>query len=140
MASNDDRTAPAHRIRITVAGTPVPRPHSRTHHRPALRKPPPSCGFRYIVNYGFVPGTLAPDGEELDAYFLGPTEPITAAAGACIAIIHRLYDDDDKLIVVPPELPTSMTQRSPPPSSSKKNPGTTSSSGHDQPTEPTGTP
>ncbi|WP_433713540.1 inorganic diphosphatase [Nocardia sp. CA-084685] len=41
----------------------------------------PSCGFRYTVNYGFVPGTLAPDGEELDAYFLGPTEPVTAAAG-----------------------------------------------------------
>lgn len=65
----------------------------------------PTCGFLYTVNYGFVPGTLAPDGEELDAYFLGPTEPMTSATGACIAIIHRLHDDDDKLIVVPTDHP-----------------------------------
>ncbi|GGL22741.1 inorganic diphosphatase [Nocardia jinanensis] len=32
----------------------------------------PRCGYRYPVNYGFVPGTRAPDGEELDAYYLGP--------------------------------------------------------------------
>ncbi|WP_405181574.1 inorganic diphosphatase [Nocardia sp. NBC_01377] len=63
----------------------------------------PTCEFLYTVNYGFVPGTLAPDGEELDAYFLGPTEPMTCATGTCVAIVHRLHDDDDKLIVVPPD-------------------------------------
>ncbi|TDP28416.1 inorganic diphosphatase [Nocardia ignorata] len=61
----------------------------------------PTYGFVYRANYGYVPGTLAPDGEELDAYYLGPSEPITSARGTCIAIIHRLHDDDDKLIVVP---------------------------------------
>ncbi|MGK8523991.1 inorganic diphosphatase [Nocardia asteroides] len=61
----------------------------------------PSCGFRYLANYGYVPGTLAPDGEELDAYYLGPAEPMVSARGLCVAIVHRLYDDDDKLIVVP---------------------------------------
>ncbi|MCX0271849.1 inorganic diphosphatase [Nocardia zapadnayensis] len=61
----------------------------------------PTCGFLYLANYGYVPGTLAPDGEELDAYYLGPVEPMTSAHGACIAIIHRLHDDDDKLVVVP---------------------------------------
>lgn len=55
----------------------------------------------YEANYGFIPGTLAPDGAELDAYFLGPKEPLEKAEGVVIAIIHRLDDDDDKLIVVP---------------------------------------
>ncbi|WP_280396664.1 inorganic diphosphatase [Nocardia carnea] len=65
----------------------------------------PTCGFRYTTNYGYVPGTLAPDGEELDAYFLGPQAPLVSARGRCIAIVHRLYDDDDKLIVVPEHSP-----------------------------------
>jgi len=55
----------------------------------------------YTSNYGYVPGTMAPDGMGLDAYFLGPKEPLKEAEGICIAIIHRLEDDDDKLILVP---------------------------------------
>lgn len=55
----------------------------------------------YEVNYGFVPDTKAPDGEELDAYYLGVNEPVKEAIGICIAIAHRKNDDDDKLIVVP---------------------------------------
>lgn len=61
----------------------------------------PHEGFVYEVNYGYVPGTLAPDGAELDAYFLGVWEPLSHAAGICIAIIHRRDDDDDKLVVMP---------------------------------------
>jgi inorganic pyrophosphatase len=49
-----------------------------------------------------VPDTKAPDGEEIDAYFLGIDKPVKKAQGKCIAIIHRLNDDDDKLVVVPP--------------------------------------
>jgi inorganic pyrophosphatase len=55
----------------------------------------------FEVNYGFVPGTLAPDGEELDAYVLKVSKPLKKFAGRVVAIIHRLNDDDDKLIVVP---------------------------------------
>lgn len=55
----------------------------------------------YTENYGYIPGTTAPDGEGLDAYFVGPKEPLKSAEGVVIAIIHRLEDDDDKLIVVP---------------------------------------
>ena len=61
----------------------------------------PTHGFRYAVNYGFVPGTIASDGEELDAYVLGVREPLPAFTGRCIAVVHRLDDDDDKLVVVP---------------------------------------
>jgi inorganic pyrophosphatase len=61
----------------------------------------PKFDMVYEVNYGFVPDTKAPDGEELDAYVLGVDEPVTDFAGRCIAIIHRLDNDDDKLVVVP---------------------------------------
>jgi len=62
----------------------------------------PQWGFIYPLNYGYVPGTLAPDGEAIDAYVLGVFEPLQTFTGQCIALIHRLNDDDDKLIVVPP--------------------------------------
>lgn len=61
----------------------------------------PKHGFVYEVNYGFVPGVVAPDGEFLDAYVLGISKPVSHFEGRCIAVIHRLNDDDDKLIVVP---------------------------------------
>ncbi|HWQ45700.1 MAG TPA: inorganic diphosphatase [Longilinea sp.] len=61
----------------------------------------PQHGFIYPVNYGFVPGTLAEDGEELDAYILGVFDPLEQYTGRCIAVIHRLNDADDKLVVVP---------------------------------------
>ena len=61
----------------------------------------PKHGFIYEVNYGYVPNTKSPDGEELDAYYLGIDKSIEKADGICIAVIHRTNDDDDKLIVVP---------------------------------------
>ena len=61
----------------------------------------PEHGFPYPVNYGYLPGIPAPDGEALDAYVLGVGAPLSAFTGHCIAIIHRLDDDDDKLVVVP---------------------------------------
>lgn len=61
----------------------------------------PEYGFIYPVNYGYVPGTISGDGEELDCYLLGVFEPVKTFKGKCIAIVHRLNDDDDKLIIVP---------------------------------------
>lgn len=69
-----------------------------------LRSKHPKHGFVYEVNYGYILGTKAPDGEELDAYVLGVEKPIESFKGECIAIIHRLNDDDDKLVVVPKSL------------------------------------
>lgn len=60
----------------------------------------PRHGFEYQANYGFVPGTLAPDGDELDAYYLGEPVPMRTASGICVAIVHRLDDDDDKLVII----------------------------------------
>ncbi|MDH4330406.1 MAG: inorganic diphosphatase [Candidatus Moranbacteria bacterium] len=61
----------------------------------------PEHGFLYEQNYGYVENTVASDGEELDAYFLGEDAPIEKATGKVIAIVHRLDDDDDKLVVAP---------------------------------------
>jgi inorganic pyrophosphatase len=61
----------------------------------------PKYGFRYEVNYGFIPNTKAPDGEEIDAYVLCVDIPLEKFFGKCIAVIHRLNDDDDKLVIVP---------------------------------------
>jgi inorganic pyrophosphatase len=55
----------------------------------------------YPVNYGYIEGVEAPDGEDVDAYILGVDKPLQEFRGKCIALIHRTNDDDDKLIVVP---------------------------------------
>lgn len=67
----------------------------------------PKHGFVYEVNYGYIPGVIAADGEELDAYFLGTNERLEQATGTVIAIIHRENNDDDKLVVVPEGLELS---------------------------------
>lgn len=64
----------------------------------------PKHDFYYDSNYGFVPNTLSPDGEELDAYVLGVDEAIENFKGKCVAIIHRTNDNDDKLVVIPAEM------------------------------------
>lgn len=60
----------------------------------------PKHDFEYKVNYGYIAGIKAPDGEDLDAYFLGINNPVESGQGTCIAIAHRRDNDDDKLIVV----------------------------------------
>ena len=55
----------------------------------------------YPVNYGYIPGVIAPDGEEQDAYILGVDEPVLEFVGRVIAVIHRLNDIEDKLVVAP---------------------------------------
>lgn len=61
----------------------------------------PQYQYIYPINYGYIPGTRSPDGQEIDAYILGVFEPLSQFEGECIAIIHRINDEDDKLIVVP---------------------------------------
>ena len=53
----------------------------------------------YPVNYGYVRGIIAGDGEDQDCYILGENKPITAFYGVVIAIIHRLNDIEDKWVV-----------------------------------------
>ena len=55
----------------------------------------------YPINYGYVEGIIAPDGEEQDAYILGVDKPINEYTGKIIAIVHRLDDLEDKWVVAP---------------------------------------
>ena len=55
----------------------------------------------YPVNYGYIEGVFAPDGEEQDAYILGVDVPVAAFTGKIIAIIHRQNDVEDKWVVAP---------------------------------------
>ena len=55
----------------------------------------------YPINYGYVKGIMSADGEEMDAYVLGVSQPIAEFTGRVIAVIHRLNDVEDKLVVAP---------------------------------------
>lgn len=55
----------------------------------------------YPINYGFVEGIMATDGEEQDAYILGVDVPVKEFVGKIIAIIHRYDDVEEKWVVVP---------------------------------------
>lgn len=55
----------------------------------------------YPINYGYVPGLIAPDGEEQDAYVLGVEEPLTEFTGRLIAVIHRFDDVEEKWVLAP---------------------------------------
>jgi inorganic pyrophosphatase len=57
--------------------------------------------LRYPVNYGYIPGRMAGDGEEQDAYILGVSEPVAEFDGVVIGAIHRLNECEDKLVVAP---------------------------------------
>lgn len=55
----------------------------------------------YPVNYGYVPGVLGGDGEELDVYLLGVDRPVYEYEGRIIAAVHRKDDIEDKLVAAP---------------------------------------
>lgn len=55
----------------------------------------------YPINYGFIEGIIAPDGEEQDAYILGVDVPVKEFVGKIIAIIHRYDDVEEKWVVAP---------------------------------------
>ena len=57
----------------------------------------------YPINYGYIPGIIAGDGEEQDAYILGVNEPIAEFDGQVVAAIRRKNDCEDKLVVAPVE-------------------------------------
>jgi len=59
----------------------------------------PIYNYIYPLNYGYIPGTIAADGEEIDVYILGESISLDEYEGSVIGIVHRKNDDEDKLIV-----------------------------------------
>ncbi|MBO5912755.1 MAG: inorganic diphosphatase [Clostridia bacterium] len=66
--------------------------------------------LHYPINYGYIPGVLGGDGEELDVYLLGVTEPVNEYTCKVIGIVHRENDVEDKLIAAPEGMTFTKTQ------------------------------
>lgn len=64
----------------------------------------------YPINYGYIEGIMAPDGEEQDAYILGVEEPLKEFTGKIIAIIQRNDDIEEKWVVAPADMVLSKEQ------------------------------
>lgn len=58
----------------------------------------------YPINYGYVEGLFAGDGEEQDVYILGTDKPLESISVTIIAVIIRSDDNEDKWVGVPDEL------------------------------------
>lgn len=58
----------------------------------------------YSINYGYVEGIMAADGEEQDAYILGVNEAVKEFTGKIIAIVHRNDDVEEKWVVAPEDM------------------------------------
>lgn len=69
--------------------------------RPLGTYHPKHKNLYYPINYGYIEGIIAPDGEEQDAYIIGIDVPVKEFTGKIIAVIHRLDDNEDKWVVAP---------------------------------------
>ena len=69
--------------------------------RPMGSYQPKHKDIYYPINYGYIEGIMAPDGEEQDAYVLGVNQPVDEFSGIIIAIIHRYDDVEEKWVVAP---------------------------------------
>ena len=69
--------------------------------RPMGSYHPKHKNMYYPINYGYIEGIMAPDGEEQDAYILGVDRPVDEFKGKIIAIIHRYDDVEEKWVVAP---------------------------------------
>lgn len=67
--------------------------------RPKGSRHPKYPDLVYPVNYGYVEGVFAADGEEQDVYVLGTDAPLARFEGVVIAVYHRTNDIEDKWIV-----------------------------------------
>lgn len=72
----------------------IDRPAGHVHHKDKY-------DLVYPINYGYIPGVLGGDGEELDVYLLGVNEPVAEYKAKIIAIVHRENDVEDKLVAAP---------------------------------------
>ncbi len=68
-------------------------------HRADVAAPSPKADMVYAVNYGYIDGVKAADGEEQDAYIFGTEEPLTTFEGKVIKVYHCFNDIEDKWIV-----------------------------------------
>lgn len=71
--------------------------------RPAGTVHPKHEDIIYPINYGYVEGLVAGDGECQDVYMLGCTTPAESCRGVIVGVLLRSDDDEDKWCAVPEE-------------------------------------
>lgn len=81
----------------------IDRPIGYVHHKGAKT-------LVYPINYGYIPGVLGGDGEELDVYLLGVDEAVSEYTARVIGIAHRENDVEDKLIAAPVDCSFSLSE------------------------------
>ncbi len=69
--------------------------------RPLGSTHPTAKDMIYPINYGYIEGITAGDGDEQDAYILGVDVPVVSFTGTVIAIIRRHDDVEEKWVVAP---------------------------------------
>ena len=69
--------------------------------RPLGSKHSKHCDIIYPINYGYIEGLIAPDGEEQDVYILGVDVPVDYFEGKIIAVINRADDLEEKWVAAP---------------------------------------
>lgn len=69
--------------------------------RPLGSVHPKHSDIVYNLNYGYIEGIIATDGEEQDAYIVGVDTPLEEFTGKIIAIIHRKNGIENKWVVAP---------------------------------------
>ena len=64
----------------------------------------------YLVDYGYIPGTLSGDGEPLDVYLIGSRTHGRRRPAQIIGFVLRYSEDDPKMIAVHPGYHASATE------------------------------
>ena len=67
--------------------------------RPVGSHHPRFSDMVYPINYSYIEGVIAGDGQEQDVYVLGTDKPIEVFEGKVIAVYRRFNDVEDKWIV-----------------------------------------
>ena len=90
----EERKAQVHSYLGKTVRIEIDRPIGYVHHKEKY-------DLVYPINYGYIPGVLGGDGEELDVYLLGVDEPVQEYTVQIIGIVHRHNDVEDKLAAAP---------------------------------------
>ena len=69
--------------------------------RPLGSYHPKHKNIHYPINYGYIEGIIAPDGEEQNVYILGVDKPVDRFTGRIIAVVHRNDDVEEKWVAAP---------------------------------------
>lgn len=64
--------------------------------RPLGSRHPNNPDMIYPLNYGYVEGITAADGDEQDVYIFGTDKPLKEFKGKIIKVYHRFNDTEDK--------------------------------------------